>query len=147
MTQPFFNILNKKWGPFTTDWFADSTNAKVQRFFSKYACPNTSGVNAFLYSWAGGKNYLVPPVYMVGKVIKQLRYYNSYGVLVVPYWFSAAFWIYLRNVDGKFPPFVKDYILIDNPILCVKQGKNQNCFIGSKGFESRILALLLDFSQ
>ena len=69
---PFFAFLNEKWGPFTTDWFADHSNAKLKRFFSKYYCPETSGVNAFLYSWKAGNNYLTPPVYLVCKSINHL---------------------------------------------------------------------------
>ena len=145
ITQPFFNFLNQKWGPYTIDCFADSSNTKLGKFYSKYFCPNTSGVNAFLYSWAGENSYLVPPVYLVSRAIKQLRYYKTRGTLVVPLWFSAAFWVHIHNDRNQFLPFVKDYMIVDNPRLCVRQGTNENCFIGSEDFNSKILALYIDF--
>lgn len=47
----FFNQLDNMWGPFTVDRFADSHNAKTKRFYSKYFCPNTKGVNSLNYCW------------------------------------------------------------------------------------------------
>ena len=127
-TEHLFQFLNKKWGPFTRDCFADSKNTKLSKIFSKYMCPNTAGVNAFLYSCAGGKNYLVPPVYLVGKTIKHLQFFKASGVLVVPYWFSATFWVYLCRNQNQFQSFVKDYIVFDNPKNCVKQGLKKRLF-------------------
>ena len=60
---PFFDFLNERWGPFTTDWFADHSNAKLKRFYSKYYCPETSGVNPFFIFLEGRKQLLDPPVY------------------------------------------------------------------------------------
>ena len=144
-TEIFFNIVCEKWGPFDRDCFADSKNTKTAKFFSKYMCPNTTGVNAFLYSWAQGSNYMVPPVYLVGRTIKQLKFFKGRGVLVVPFWVSASFWIYLCDKENKFKSFVKDYMIFEDPSFCVRQGSNKDCFIGSLGFQSKILALFLDF--
>ena len=145
-TDTLFAILNTRWGPFHRDCFADTKNTRSATFFSKYMCPNSSGVNAFLYSWERGINYLVPPVSLVGKTIKHLRFYKGKGVLVVPYWVSAHFWVYLCDPEQKFKKFIKDYLLFDDPRYCVKQGLNENCFIGSNSFRSKILAMFLDFS-
>ena len=106
-TPSFFDFVQQTWGTFTVDCFADSLNAKTSRFYSKYLCPRTSGVNAFLYPWAEGLHYLAPPVYLAGKTIKHLAYYKGTGVLIVPYWVSATFWIYLRKSNDKFHSFVK----------------------------------------
>ena len=84
-TAPFFAYLNNLWGPFTIDRFADSNNAKVQRFNSKFMCPGTEGVDAFLSTWKNENNFLVPPVYLAGKVLRHMQYYGTKGVLVVPY--------------------------------------------------------------
>ena len=144
-TSLLFSLLQMKWGPFTVDCFADNQNAKTTKFYSKYLCPSSSGVNAFLHSWAHENNYLVPPVYLVGRTIKHLRYYEGRGVLVVPYWVSAAFWVYLRNDSHNFCSFVKDYIVLENPRPYIRQGYNPNCFIGSTKFHSKLLALYLNF--
>ena len=73
---PFFKFLSERWGSFTTDWLADHSNAKLKLFYSKYYCPETFGVNAFLYSWRAGNNYLTPPVYLLCKSINHLQYFG-----------------------------------------------------------------------
>ena len=146
-TPHLLDLLQRKWGNFTLDCFADTSNRKTQKFYSKYHCPETLGVNAFLYSWANEFVYLVPPVYLVGKVLKHLRYFRGKGVLVVPYWVSATFWIYLQNERKQFHSFVKDFIILHNTRRYIQHGKNMNCFIGSPSFRSRLLALSLDFTS
>ena len=44
-----YNYFNKKWGPFTCDAFADTENAKHQKFYSRFWCKNTSGIDAFAF--------------------------------------------------------------------------------------------------
>lgn len=39
-------------GGLTIDVFADNSTCKVPRFYSRYWCPGTLGVNAFLHPWA-----------------------------------------------------------------------------------------------
>ena len=46
-TPYFFHVLQEKWGKFSLDCFADSDNAKTLKFYSKFLCPRTSGVDAF----------------------------------------------------------------------------------------------------
>ena len=83
-TKGLFRFLDKKWGPFTIDRFADNHNTKTGRFYSKFLCPDTEGVNAFHFSWFGENNYLVPPVYLVPYVLKHMKYYRAKGTLVIP---------------------------------------------------------------
>ena len=73
-TTNFFQYLNELWGPFTIDRFANSKNAKLPRFNSKYLCPATEGVDAFTFSWKFDNNFMVPLVYLVEKTIKHLSY-------------------------------------------------------------------------
>ena len=40
------------------------------RFNSKRLCPGTLGVDAFAFGWTGEFNWLVPPVYLIGKTTK-----------------------------------------------------------------------------
>ena len=89
--------------------------------------------------------YLVPPVSKVTKTLKHMAYYNCQGVLVVPYWPSSPFWVYLVNVKGEFKSFVKDYLIFDDYQRLIVQGPNTRCFIGSENFQSAIVALKLDF--
>ena len=46
-----FYVLQRKLGFCTVDRFADNRNAKTKRFNSKFYCPKTECVNAFLCDW------------------------------------------------------------------------------------------------
>ena len=48
-------------------------------------------VDAFSTFWQPENNYLVPPIHLIPKVIKQLRLFKAQGVLVAPFWPSVAF--------------------------------------------------------
>ena len=144
-TSNFFEHINSMWGPFTIDRFANEKNAKTSRFNSKFHCPVTEGVNAFHYSWAGENNYLVPPVYLVPRVLRHMKYYKAKGVLVVPYWKSAIFYPMIITPTGEFQNFIKGSLYFDDWRSCIKQGTNEKCFIGSENFKSGILALNVNF--
>lgn len=44
---------------------------KNQKTKAKYICPETLGVDAFTFNWAGALNGLVPPVHLIGKTVKR----------------------------------------------------------------------------
>ena len=71
-TEALFQKLNIIWGPFTIDRFADTKNIKTKRFNSKFYCPCSEGIDAFSYSWEGENNFIVPPVYLISKVLKHV---------------------------------------------------------------------------
>ena len=58
-TNTLFKYLNRVWGSFTMDRFADNENCKTKVFNSKHWCPNTDCVDALLTSWQHKNNYLV----------------------------------------------------------------------------------------
>ena len=49
-TNTLFKYLNSVWGLFMIDRFADNKNCKTKVFNSKYWCPKTACVDAFLTS-------------------------------------------------------------------------------------------------
>ena len=144
-TTSLFVYLNQIWGPFSIDRFADNSNSHLDRFNSKFVCPGTAGVDAFSQFWGGENNYLVPPVHLVPKVLKHMQYSQAKGVLVVPLWYSAAFWPQLIDTTSSFKSFVKQVICFDNPKFCVRQGQNTKCEIGSERFKSPMLAMYISF--
>ena len=90
----FFNLLNKLWGPFTIDRFADNRNYKVQCFNSKYHCQNSSGVDAFKFNWQKENNFLVPPISRIPEVLKHMKLSYAKGVFsdtILAFRFSLAF--------------------------------------------------------
>ena len=91
-TVEFFQKISEIWGKFTTDRFANNENTKTEKFNSKYCCPGTSNVNAFTVSCSGESNCLVPPIYLIPRVIADIKRISSKCVLLLPYWQSAAYW-------------------------------------------------------
>ena len=145
ITGEFFNYLEKLWGPFTIDRFADSTNKKLKRFNSKFYCPGTECVDTFTVSWFNDNNLLVPPVHLIPRVIKHMKICKASGTIVTPYWVSAPFWPVVANSQSTFKSFVKDFRIMDNSKYCVSQGKCKKCFIGSSNFKSKIIAMKIEF--
>ena len=109
-----FNYFNRLWGPYTFDRFADNSNTKCPRFNSKLNCPDSSGINAFLFDWSRDNNWLVPPVSLLPSTILHLRSCRAVGTLVAPKWLSAPFWPLLSD-EGGFFSFVKDHVEYTTP--------------------------------
>ena len=82
---PYSTTLTVYGAFFTIDRFADNKNAKLKKFNSKFWGPDTSQVDAFTIGWENDNNYLVPPTYLVLKVIKYLQSFKGQGTLVVPF--------------------------------------------------------------
>jgi len=146
-TRFYFNELNNLWGPFTVDRFADNENTKVNKFNSKYWCPGTSNVNAFSIDWSEENNFLVPPVYLIPKVLQHMKCSKSTGTLVVPYWPSATFWPMIVDNNQKFQNFVEEFLLKDDMSKCLQLGNWKRSIIGSKNCKSGLLALKLNFNK
>ena len=137
----FFAFLSKKWGPFTIDRFADNENAKLKRFNSKYACPNTEACNAFSQNWENENNLFVPPISEIPRVIKRLKVGHVRGVLVFPYWKSSSFWPLLVTQDGVFEDFVSDHLFIENGCDCLREGTCPFSFLTPNNFRGSFVAL------
>ena len=142
LSDSFFKLLNERWGPFTLDCFANYYNKKVDRFFSLFNSPNCEGVDAFTFNWEGENCLLVPPVCVVGMTLQHLRLCNARGVLVVPFWPSAAFWPLLIK---DFRPHIKDSLKVKGRNV-LEHGLNENSLLGSSNFMGNMLALRIDCS-
>ena len=92
-----FNQLNESHGPIVLDVFASNLTAKTQKFYSKYWCENSAGVDAFAYEWKEGTCWVVPPFYLVNKAIRHMKHCHAIGILIVPRWQSAVFWPALHD--------------------------------------------------
>jgi hypothetical protein len=61
-----FRKLGNMWGKHSIDRFAYSYNTKCQNFNSRFWCPITNGVDAFMQVWPGHINWrLVAPPRLV----------------------------------------------------------------------------------
>ena len=59
--QETFQYIEKKFGQLTFDRFADSRNARVQKFNAKHFWPGVQTVNTFAANWAGEFKWVCPP--------------------------------------------------------------------------------------
>ena len=99
----FFEYLNKLWGPFSIDRFANHYDTKLERFNSKFYVPNTEAVDAFLQNWSGVNNLFVLPVKDILRLLKRLEQTkNIIGTLIIPHWTSKAYWAVIQK-EGIFP--------------------------------------------
>ena len=84
---------------FTCDAFANGTNWKVAKFYTKTAAPGTCGVNSFMQDWSEDITYACPPVNLIIDVYKYITQVPCRGVLVIPRWERNPFWS-LITIDG-----------------------------------------------
>ena len=141
LTQGFFSLINNRWGPLTIDLFANFYNAKCDRFYTMFYSPDSLGVDAFKFSWAGENALMVPPVTKIGMVLRHAELCRCKGVLVVPLWTSAVFWPMLK---GEYAEFVRDFIVVKGKNV-LQQGRNVNSIFGSSRFQGKVLAAKIQF--
>ena len=114
----------------------------LKRFYSLFNAPGSSGVDAFSFNWKDEMCLLVPPVCIVGRVLRHLRLCGGKGVLVCPLWPSAHYWPMIKNdFKNEVLGFLK---LKGNKIL--EHGYNTNSLLGSLEFKGDMVALYLDCS-
>lgn len=131
-----FHTLNKKYGPYTFDRFADNLNTKVKAFNSKYHCPNTKGVDAFTEHWGNDNNWICPPVSLIGAVFRHMKICKAKGTIVVPVWESAYFWPLLYPGGYHLANFVRDFTVI-SPYYTSRGGNK--VFVGRPNFSTMAL--------
>ena len=115
MTPDLFEMLTVRWwGVATIDSIASEKNQKTVRFNSKHLCPGKLGVDVFAFDWKGELNWLVPPIYLIGKTIKHFCSSKTdfKAILACPYWTSAKFWPLIVTKFNSLQKFVKDYFII-----------------------------------
>ena len=140
-----FQIIEDKWGPHTVDRFANSTNAKLPHFNSRFLDIGSEAVDAFTVHWGSENNYFCPPVYLIPRFLFHAMFCKCIGTLVVPEWPSAAFWPLISDSHGSLVDFVQDYLLLPlSPRLFV-EGKRGACLFKDGIPTSSVLAICLNF--
>ena len=126
---------------FTCDMFANATNRRMNKFYSKVAAPGTSGINCFIQDWSTEYCYVCPPVNLIIDAVRYIERVPSRGVLLVPYWQRNPFWpvvtidgFHLRPLFQKFHEFY--------PKIVTGQDLDSSAF--RQGTRKRMLALEFD---
>lgn len=143
IAQNLFDEISNEWGPYDIDLFACDYNAKVEKFCSRFWNPFSFAVDAFTLNWNGWNAWIVPPIYLIPRVLVYLFKCRGFGTLVVPLWESSAFWPILisesfkaHTVDWRDLPVGKEFYTA---------GKLKSGIFGKENLKFRMLAILLDF--
>lgn len=136
-----FRELDALWGPHTVDRFASFNSKQLPRFCSRWLCPGCEGVDAFTMNWSVDNNWLVPPVYLISRVLKHMDYNGESGTLIVPYWPSAPWWPLLFKDDGTLKDFVTGCVDLPCHSRTFLPGSAEGDLFGYGTPSCRILAL------
>jgi hypothetical protein len=83
--------LESLWGPHEIDWFANDDNHKLPVFYSSYWTVNSKGIDAFTIDWPGINGWFLPPVCLVGRVLRYMRQCTAHGTIILPLWKLAKY--------------------------------------------------------
>ena len=126
----------------TIDRFADEVNTHLPRFNSRFYSCGTEGVDAFMQDWGGEVNLLVPPIYMVPRVLQYLELCKGQGLLFVPRWESGAFWPMIVQLLRPQSPVERKVAYLGN---IFRQGRNHASVFGSEHWRGSSVVLWLGF--
>ena len=123
------------------DRFADDFNTKLTMFNSRFFSPGAESIDAFASNWKYEYNYLVPPLYLIPRVIKYLEFCEGIGILVVSYWRASYFWPCVSRHIMRSDSSVVDNMWLGNIFM---HGRNKKSLFGSKYWRGSSLALKFD---
>lgn len=101
VTREVFLRVEKVWGCFSIDRFADNHNRHVERFNSRSLCPYTEAEDAFSRNWKGEWNWIVPPFRLIFRCLEHLIDQGASGVMVVPQWEAQPWWPVMQLVTVR----------------------------------------------
>ncbi len=125
---------NKKKYDFTIDLFASDRNSKCKRFYSNFYCPDTSGIDAFSHSWDEEVAWICPPIQEITRIVRRLKISRTTGVLFVPKWMTADYWVEIFDEEGKLLwPF--NYMEVCRPFIIQGTHNPRSPFAGRSRFD------------
>ena len=85
ISDELFDFISVLWGPFTVDLMATDASARCPRFFSRFACPRTSGIDVLAQDLSPPLfGYAFPPVAFLQALLTHLRHCRSRAVVLLP---------------------------------------------------------------
>lgn len=105
---PWFKHLGRRHQrQFTVDLFADAANSKLPRFFSRWFCPGTAGIDAFAqrwdWFWCPGQErwrrhmgYCNGPFTCMGRILRKIIDERADVALVYPQWPRSWRWLLMK---------------------------------------------------
>ena len=141
-----FKYLNKVYGPFSVDLFASNLTKKANKFYTKYFCEGTAGVDAFTYDWELECCWVMPPPTLIARTIDHMKTCKAHGIMVIPKWMSSAYWPIIHDVEQYAwgIQLVSEY---KNPKQFVTACQFGNNIFTEGQFASNVVVLAVDFRQ
>ncbi len=117
---------------------------KAPLFNSRYNCPNSSGIDAFQFSWSGYNNWAVPPPRLIPSVLRHAKLCRANVTLLIPRGEGSIFWpLLLKN--GRPLPFVKNIYVLPNAHRYLVPGPQADSILQPYKFNGEFIVLRLCF--
>ena len=81
-----FQVLNRKWGTFVVDLFADRLNAHIPIFYSWKPDATAAAIDVFQQPWTEVRGYAFPQFALIGRCLAKVMKDQAVLVLVTPTW-------------------------------------------------------------
>ena len=141
LNEKVFHDLQKRYGAHEIDLFATHYNTQCQKFYSKFWCPGSSGVDAFAFSWSEGNNWLVPPPKLITKALQKCVCDRARATIVIPELKSAPFW----PLISLYSSHIRDIHTLPRGNLIVS-GRTSKGIFCKRPLDFNMLAIRFEFS-
>ena len=101
LTREAWQAVQAWWPQLAVDRFASPENAKLLRFNTRWAHPESESYNAMAQDWSREFSYACPPLAMVGPVLQLVQEQGARAVVVVPEWIAQPWWPLLQRLAKK----------------------------------------------
>lgn len=94
-----FKYLERLWGPHTIDRFATGLNTQLPTYNSRFADPDSHGIDALAQQdWAAHNNYVNPPFRLIPQVLQVVSQQRAKATLIAPCWPSQPWYQRLKQM-------------------------------------------------
>jgi len=99
LSRYWFSRIQSEWDlSYSCDCFSSRSNCRVSRFFSRFHCRDSAGVEAFSMDWNAvvdrhrPNNWIHPPRALANRAIRHLQTCRGRGTLVLPFDRRCQWW-------------------------------------------------------
>ena len=124
------------------DRFASVTNTHLLRFNSRFYSDSAEATDAFTQLWTGNVNWVVPPLFLIPRVIALIMQQKADAILVCPFWTSAQYWPHVLELLHDSSNCVKQYLRLPNIFVT---GTVKKSLIGSEEWTGGAIAMKIRF--
>jgi hypothetical protein len=148
MLPVWVKALGRRHGQHTVNLFANENNVVVVsgRFWSRFWCPGTEGVDAFTICWAGENNWINPPFFLIGDVIHHLRWSKAVATVIIPIRKWASWWPQVCPDGAHWAEFVTDAVELPTETVLFAPGNSTGASSSSPP-KFRVMALRMDLRE